>query len=641
MNQTIKISQLKYSQLHNFDKSSLLFEEHETALILGYLSPDIDFKGTAGEIKSMFPDIPVVLTSTAGELCSPDGSLRNSCYIPAEEERQCIVLQAFSSELIEQIDIYSVNLHNKDLKPADKVQMIRDEISRLSLPHNLDYKKSIALTYIDGLSGAENFYMEALYQSERLPCLTIGGSAGGSLRFDNTYIFNNQTTVQNHAVICLLQIKSTIGFGVLKSQNFRQSETSFFVGEANVNQRFVSTVVDPDTGILEDFITSLCDSFRCGEEELEKHLADYSFAVLIGDEMFVRSVASIDYENRRVYFYCDLSFGDQLYLVHYTDFQQSLENDYRSFMRNKSTQPVGAILNDCILRRLVNQNDLADITSFNAIPAAGFSTFGELLGVNVNQTLTALFFFEKTGDREIKDEFMDNFINKYASFREYFLQRRLNQKSRLLEIKNTIWNRNQGNIDAMSHFISQLINFTERNQELMATLVSDLNTLFTTISQSNSQGNQVQDQMNALDNQTGEIQTFLYNIEEISEQIKLLGFNAAIEAARAGNAGRGFAVVAKEIKKLAFETEHNIGNSKTTITSVLNSLSDVSGLLNGLGSELRQSSQKSKQLETDVSSLSMQTEESRNNLIHYRRKIAELIEDLDLMRDTNLKLMNN
>lgn len=69
--------------------------------------------------------------------------------------------------------------------------------------------------------------------------------------------------------------------------------------------------------------------------------------------------------------------------------------------------------------------------------------------------------------------------------------------------------------------------------------------------------------------QTDDILKFTYNI---ARQTKLLGFNASIEAARAGASGRSFKVIANEIGELA----ESSGNSTKRINEILEAIKDES-----------------------------------------------------------------
>ncbi len=74
--------------------------------------------------------------------------------------------------------------------------------------------------------------------------------------------------------------------------------------------------------------------------------------------------------------------------------------------------------------------------------------------------------------------------------------------------------------------------------------------------------------MNELHQLSGAITGILDTVAEISDQTKLLAFNAAIEAARAGDAGSGFNVVADRIKRLSDDSQGSVKNIRKLVAQI-------------------------------------------------------------------------
>ncbi|WP_408955765.1 methyl-accepting chemotaxis protein [Natroniella sp. ANB-PHB2] len=77
-------------------------------------------------------------------------------------------------------------------------------------------------------------------------------------------------------------------------------------------------------------------------------------------------------------------------------------------------------------------------------------------------------------------------------------------------------------------------------------------------------------------------------IKNISRQIKMIGMNASIEAARVGEAGREFTVVAEEVQKLAGKSS----NSMAEIEAILTKVSEITEQLDQVSKKIDQVSNK-------------------------------------------------
>lgn len=114
-----------------------------------------------------------------------------------------------------------------------------------------------------------------------------------------------------------------------------------------------------------------------------------------------------------------------------------------------------------------------------------------------------------------------------------------------------------------------------------------------------------------------EIVTILDAIRTIADQTKMLGLNAAIEAARAGDAGKGFGVVAEEIRKLS-------ESSKQTAAKIR----ELTNIIEEKITVAQKSSQASVQTSEEQAAASQQVSASVQELLAVANRLDELAENI-------------
>lgn len=96
---------------------------------------------------------------------------------------------------------------------------------------------------------------------------------------------------------------------------------------------------------------------------------------------------------------------------------------------------------------------------------------------------------------------------------------------------------------------------------------------------------QLAEDATAMKSSITEINTVLSVVQEVASQSHMLGLNAAIEAARAGDHGRGFSVVANEIRKMAETSKNTVKQVQEQLTQINNEIENMNSQIETIASQ--------------------------------------------------------
>ena len=122
---------------------------------------------------------------------------------------------------------------------------------------------------------------------------------------------------------------------------------------------------------------------------------------------------------------------------------------------------------------------------------------------------------------------------------------------------------------------NQLYEMAESFSAIVEETAASIEEISNSVSQLSEQVTEVSSQISKVSSSAAEIGNISTVVKGISDQSNLLGLNAAIEAARAGDSGKGFSVVANEIRKLATNSKDNVGQINDITKTIQNLIKEL------------------------------------------------------------------
>jgi len=104
---------------------------------------------------------------------------------------------------------------------------------------------------------------------------------------------------------------------------------------------------------------------------------------------------------------------------------------------------------------------------------------------------------------------------------------------------------------------------------------------------------------------TKETDQVIQFVQQVAQQTNLLGLNAAIEAARAGDAGRGFQVVAEEIRKLAISSNQSVDKIASVLKEIQHGVTQILRMVENNGDLTQEQAAGTEEITAEINELSI------------------------------------